>query len=175
MATAHSLFHQPSIWLLLLLAGTASCGSLAAWWVNDKGPSLIMQDDESGGIRYSLCNTNSTPIFPNDTTLVAPLDDYPPKKNTSLAGAGWFTGTDYFVSCESRISTGIFPWNGAGRDGCDRMRWRFRVLKRAAKLFGWGANKICSTKISEIIFADAIFMWGPCRHRYSTKTNKTGS
>ncbi|KAK7751101.1 hypothetical protein SLS62_006930 [Diatrype stigma] len=57
-----------------------------------------MQDDESGGIRYSLCNTNSTPIFPNDTTLVAPLDDYPPKTNTSLAGAGWWTGTDYYAS-----------------------------------------------------------------------------
>lgn len=90
------------IWslLTLLLAGTASCGSIAAWWVNDKGPALVMQDDESGGIRYSLCNTNSTPIFPNDTTLVAPLDDYPPKMNTSLAGAGWWNGTDYFVSVD---------------------------------------------------------------------------
>ncbi len=71
---------------------------MAAWWVNDVGPALMMQDDESGGLRYSLCNSNSTPIFPNDTTITAPLNDYPPKRNTSLAGSGWFTGGEYFVS-----------------------------------------------------------------------------
>ncbi|RYP19406.1 hypothetical protein DL765_003379 [Monosporascus sp. GIB2] len=89
-----ALFHL-SLWLL---AGTASCGHMAAWWVNDIGPALMMQDDDSGGIRYSLCNSNSTPIFPNDTTLTAPLNTYLPKRNTSLAGGGWFTGEDYFAS-----------------------------------------------------------------------------
>ncbi|RYP59060.1 hypothetical protein DL770_010289 [Monosporascus sp. CRB-9-2] len=89
-----TLFHL-SLWLLV---GTASCASMAAWWVNDVGPALMMQDDESGGIRYSLCNSNSTPIFPNDTTLIAPLNAHLPKMNTSLAGAGWFTGGEYFAS-----------------------------------------------------------------------------
>ncbi|RYP77537.1 hypothetical protein DL771_001110 [Monosporascus sp. 5C6A] len=89
-----ALFHL-SLWLL---AGPASCGSMAAWWVNDVGPALFLQDDESGGIRYSLCNSNSTPIFPNDTTLIAPLNAYLPKMNTSLAGGGWFVNGEYSAS-----------------------------------------------------------------------------
>ncbi|KAI1212508.1 uncharacterized protein F4807DRAFT_413315 [Annulohypoxylon truncatum] len=84
MAKLTSLF-QISIWLL---AGQVSCGSIAAWW-NTRGPSFIMQDDDTGGIRYSLCNSNSTPIFPDDKTLAAPFYNYIPKNKTSLAASGW--------------------------------------------------------------------------------------
>ncbi|OTB17046.1 hypothetical protein K445DRAFT_43009, partial [Daldinia sp. EC12] len=67
------------------------CGSIAAWW-NTRGPSFIMQDDDTGNIRYSLCNGNFTPIFPDDKTLVAPFKEHQPKKKTSLSATGWMDG-----------------------------------------------------------------------------------
>ncbi|KAI1463659.1 uncharacterized protein F4812DRAFT_236516 [Daldinia caldariorum] len=82
-----STFYLP-IWLL---AGQVSCGSIAAWW-NTQAPSFIMQDDDTGNIRYSLCNGNYTPIFPDDKTLVAPFKDHLPKNKTSLSAAGWVDG-----------------------------------------------------------------------------------
>ncbi|XXH03119.1 hypothetical protein Hte_009512 [Hypoxylon texense] len=74
-----------SIWLL---AGQVSCGSIAAWW-NTRAPSFLMQDDDTGGIQYSLCNGNHTPIFPNDQALTVPFTNNPPKNKTSLTAAGW--------------------------------------------------------------------------------------
>ncbi|KAI1875932.1 uncharacterized protein JN550_001428 [Neoarthrinium moseri] len=74
---------------LWLLAGQVSCGSMAAWWT-DLGPSLLVQDEESGNIRYSLCNSQDTPILPEDKTITAPLFKYKPKNGTALAGTGWW-------------------------------------------------------------------------------------
>ncbi|KAH7037105.1 uncharacterized protein B0I36DRAFT_358852 [Microdochium trichocladiopsis] len=79
-----------SLWSLGLFAATASAGHLAAWWTNDFGPTLMMQDDASAGIRYSLCNSHNTPIFPNDTSITMPLLKFPPKNGTALAGGGWW-------------------------------------------------------------------------------------
>ncbi|KAL7620945.1 hypothetical protein AAE478_008256 [Parahypoxylon ruwenzoriense] len=79
-----SLLRLP-VWLLI---GQVSCGSIAAWW-NTRGPSFILQDDDTGGIRYSLCNGNHTPIFPDDSTITAPFASHLPKKNTSLSATGW--------------------------------------------------------------------------------------
>ncbi|KAI1772704.1 hypothetical protein F4818DRAFT_444088 [Hypoxylon cercidicola] len=79
-----SLFHI-SIWMF---AGQVSCGSIAGWW-NGQAPSFLMQDDDTGGIQYSLCNGNHTPIFPADQTLTVPFTTYLPKNKTSLAAAGW--------------------------------------------------------------------------------------
>ncbi|KAI8957806.1 hypothetical protein F5Y11DRAFT_65319 [Daldinia sp. FL1419] len=88
MSTKLSSIFYLSIWLL---ARQVSCGSIAAWW-NTRAPSFIMQDDDTGGIRYSLCNGNYTPIFPDDKTLVAPFKDHQPKNKTSLSAAGWMDG-----------------------------------------------------------------------------------
>ncbi|KAI0384330.1 hypothetical protein F5Y04DRAFT_277701 [Hypomontagnella monticulosa] len=85
MAPRFASVFNISVWLL---ASHVSCGSIAAWW-NTRGPSFIMQDDETGNIRYSLCNGNYTPIFPDDKTITAPFMQHPPKKNTSLSAAGW--------------------------------------------------------------------------------------
>ncbi|CAJ2504480.1 Uu.00g118740.m01.CDS01 [Anthostomella pinea] len=89
----HSLFYLS----ICVLVGEASCGSIAAWW-NSRGPSIILQDDDTGGIRYSLCNGNYTPILPDDTTMTMPLDNNPPKKNSSLSATGWMDGTTSWVS-----------------------------------------------------------------------------
>ncbi|KAK9420876.1 hypothetical protein SUNI508_00967 [Seiridium unicorne] len=74
---------------LCLLAGQVSAGSMAAWWT-DLGPSLLLQDDDSADIRYSLCTSEDTPILPEDKTITAPLYKYKPKNGTALAGTGWY-------------------------------------------------------------------------------------
>ena len=55
-----------------LLAKRASAGALAAWYT-DLGPSLLVQDDETSHVRYSLCTSKNTPILPEDETIIAPL------------------------------------------------------------------------------------------------------
>lgn len=77
-----------STWLFPTLV---SCGSLAAWWT-DISPAILYQDDQTAGIRYSLCNSNNTPVLPADKTITLPLLKYPPKNGTSLAGTGWWDG-----------------------------------------------------------------------------------
>ncbi|KAI1488460.1 hypothetical protein F5X96DRAFT_680480 [Biscogniauxia mediterranea] len=91
----YTLFCYCSIWLLVITP--ASCGSIAAWW-NGRGPNIILQDDDTGGIRYSMCNGNYTPVLPDDSTLTAPLTTHPPKRNTSLAATGWTDGTTAWAS-----------------------------------------------------------------------------
>ncbi|KAI5867454.1 hypothetical protein GGS23DRAFT_178682 [Durotheca rogersii] len=117
-----SLFRLP-IWLLV---GQVSCGSIAAWW-NGRGPSFIMQDDETGGLRYSLCNGNYTPIFPDDRTLTALFKNYPPKNKTSLSAAGWvnddtawasiffLTEDDEIVNSLLECDWGTGRWQSAGQ------------------------------------------------------------
>lgn len=81
-----------------LLSGPVSAGTIAGWQTKDYGPVLMTQDDETGSIRYSLCNgEDNTPIFPSDRSITVPLEEYPPKNGTSLAGGGWWDGTDVFV------------------------------------------------------------------------------
>ncbi|KAH9895508.1 hypothetical protein F4778DRAFT_783865 [Xylariomycetidae sp. FL2044] len=94
VSTSASLSLWSVSWLLI---APASCGSIAAWY-NTRGPSLLMQDDETGGIRYSLCNGNYTPIFPDDKTLTLPLTSHPPKNNTSLSATGWTDGETAWAS-----------------------------------------------------------------------------
>lgn len=50
-----------------------------------------MQDDATGKIFYSLCNSNgSTPIFPaNESAALTFEDDFTPKNGTSLTGIGY--------------------------------------------------------------------------------------
>ncbi|KAH8661936.1 hypothetical protein BX600DRAFT_306325 [Xylariales sp. PMI_506] len=84
-----------TIWMF---ANQALCGQIAAWWATDAGPALMMQDDKTGNIRYSLCNSNNTPIFPQDTTITIPLESYLPKNGTNLAGTGYFDNTNIWAS-----------------------------------------------------------------------------
>ncbi|KAI0834637.1 hypothetical protein F5Y06DRAFT_300491 [Hypoxylon sp. FL0890] len=66
-------------------------GSIAAWLTELGPPQIIMQDDATGKIFYSLCNSNgSTPIFPASTSASFEFDPiYAPRNGTSLAGTGW--------------------------------------------------------------------------------------
>ncbi|KAI1774160.1 hypothetical protein F4818DRAFT_74961 [Hypoxylon cercidicola] len=67
----------------------AIAGSIAAWTTGLGAPQIIMQDDATGRIFYSLCNSNgSTPIFPSNETASFSLD-LAPKNGTSLTGVGY--------------------------------------------------------------------------------------
>ncbi|KAI1100160.1 hypothetical protein F4804DRAFT_336543 [Jackrogersella minutella] len=84
--TFYSLI-QLSIWIL----GKASAGSIAAWTTGTGASQIIMQDDATGNIFYSLCNSNgSTPIFPADESAAFVFEsNLAPRNGTSLAGTGW--------------------------------------------------------------------------------------
>lgn len=62
------------------------------------GATMLMQDDDTGLIRYSLCNSNSTPVLPEDKSITLPLFEPKPKKGSPLAGVGWFDNTQTQVS-----------------------------------------------------------------------------
>lgn len=62
------------------------------------GPAFMMQDDESGAIRYSLCTSKDSPILPEDKTITAPLFKFSPKNGTSLTGTGWWDTQVTWVS-----------------------------------------------------------------------------
>ncbi|KAI1266552.1 hypothetical protein F5Y18DRAFT_360699 [Xylariaceae sp. FL1019] len=69
-------------------------GEMAAWQVvgsTADAPQIVMQDDSTGNILYSLCNSGDMPVFPADDTASFNLTDsnYIPKRGTSLAGAGY--------------------------------------------------------------------------------------
>jgi hypothetical protein len=83
-----------------LLAAQVSGGTIAAWWATSVGPALLVQDDATAAIRYSLCNGNPTPVLPEDKTITLPLFKYPPLNGTSLAGTGWSDGNNIWVSCD---------------------------------------------------------------------------
>ncbi|KAK6076793.1 hypothetical protein SCUP515_05295 [Seiridium cupressi] len=55
-----------------------------------------MYDQTSGKILYSLCNSNSTPIFPANETAAFDLDpNFPPMNGTSVAGTGYMLQNSY--------------------------------------------------------------------------------
>lgn len=62
--------------------------SLSAWSTGLGAPQVIMFDDDTGKIFYSLCNSNSTPIFPADDTAAFHLE-IEPAEGTSVAGTGY--------------------------------------------------------------------------------------
>ncbi|KAI0142062.1 hypothetical protein BJ166DRAFT_92889 [Pestalotiopsis sp. NC0098] len=82
---------------LLSFAGRASAGAMAAWYT-DIGPALLVQDDATSHVRYSLCTSEGTPILPEDETIIAPLYKYRPRNGTSLAGVGWWDNTVTWAS-----------------------------------------------------------------------------
>ena len=61
-------------------------------WVTQSGaPQIAMQDDATGQIFHSLCNSNETAVFPPDGSA-AFNPTIKPKRNTSLAAAGYYDG-----------------------------------------------------------------------------------
>ncbi|KAI0143710.1 hypothetical protein GGR57DRAFT_342454 [Xylariaceae sp. FL1272] len=97
-----------------------AAGSLAAWRIaksSVNATQVIMQDDTTGQILYSLCTSDATPVFTgnesesfsfNNTALV-------PKRGTSLTGHGYIDDNDgrllayiYYLTSDDKLATGIF-------------------------------------------------------------------
>lgn len=92
---------SPLLVLSLLLAAARSCSAaMAAWWT-DLGAQVVMQNETTGGLMYSLCNSNSTPVFPDDPPQYFSLA-FQPRNGTALAGTGWWDTTTTWVSIPRR-------------------------------------------------------------------------
>ena len=96
-----------SVWLLssglaLLVNGL----SIDAWLVDAlQAPQVVMYDDASGSILYSLCNSSGTPVFPGDSSAAFDLK-FPPLNGTGVAGFGyWEKDNGVVVSCPQSIHT----------------------------------------------------------------------
>ncbi|KAM0809059.1 hypothetical protein AB5N19_09402 [Seiridium cardinale] len=87
---------QSIVWILL---GAVRAGSISTWWYPEAlAPQVIMYDQTSGKILYSLCNSNSTPIFPANETAAFDLDpNFPPMNGTSVAGTGYMLQNSYIA------------------------------------------------------------------------------
>lgn len=79
--------------LLLLAAAVApSQAAIAAWWTGI-GPQIVLQNKTTGAIRHSACNAFGTAYYSYTDGSELPLS-YKPKKDTPLAGTGyWDTRT----------------------------------------------------------------------------------
>jgi hypothetical protein len=76
-------------WSSLFLS-TASAGAVAAWTNQWGAPQVMVQDDDTGKILYSFCNSNETAIFQANESRALEFDKgLEPKKGTSLAGVGF--------------------------------------------------------------------------------------
>lgn len=96
-----------SVWLLSSgLALLANGLSIDAWLVDAlQAPQVVMYDDASGSILYSLCNSSGTPVFPGDSSAAFDLK-FPPLNGTGVAGFGyWEKDNGVVVSCLPAIYT----------------------------------------------------------------------
>ncbi len=78
-----------------------SCGSMVSWVTQSGAPQVAMQDDATGQIFYSLCNSNDTTIFPTDGSA-AFNPTIAPKQNTSLTAAGYYDGIAHNIVSSSQ-------------------------------------------------------------------------
>ncbi|KAI1075630.1 hypothetical protein F5B20DRAFT_375073 [Whalleya microplaca] len=73
-----------------LFVKMAAAGSMASWRTGPEAPQIIMQDDATGKIFYSLCNSEQEPIFPANESIAFEIDNSQlPKPGTQLGGSGY--------------------------------------------------------------------------------------
>lgn len=82
---------------LLFLAGVTpvACGGYAAFMYQPLGTQLIVLDS-AGNFTYSLCNSNSTPVYPTDSPLLLPVA-VQPRSGSNIAAVGWYDNGEVFV------------------------------------------------------------------------------
>ncbi|KAL6355399.1 hypothetical protein LRP88_10988 [Fusarium phalaenopsidis] len=101
---------------IVLYTSATSTASLYAY-STAKGVQVGAQDPKTGGLHYSNCNSEKTPIFPIDKLNVLKVG-LKPRKGTALAAAGWWDGQKAFIFyqtdesvivnayCECNMTTG---------------------------------------------------------------------
>ncbi|KAL2023562.1 hypothetical protein VTK56DRAFT_2170 [Thermocarpiscus australiensis] len=99
---------------VFLLVGTAASpvrAAIAAWW-NGIGPQIMLQNETTGLIRYSACNSNDQPTYSYTDDSVFSLV-YKPKNGTALAGTGWWTNvitvaSIFYIDEQGNIANALF-------------------------------------------------------------------
>lgn len=80
--------------VLWLVPGSVYGIAINAWLVDAlEFPQVVMHDDVTGRIFYSLCNSSDAPIFPGDESAAFDLK-YPPLNGTGVAGFGYTDTTN---------------------------------------------------------------------------------
>ena len=75
-----------AVWLLPGLVGGVA---IDAWIVEGlEAPQVVMYDDATGNIYYSLCNSSGTPVWPGDNSTAFDLR-FAPMNGTGVAGFGY--------------------------------------------------------------------------------------
>ncbi|KAI8651990.1 hypothetical protein NCS56_01415600 [Fusarium sp. Ph1] len=77
------------LWLTIWIRATSTASLYA--YSTAKGVQVGAQDPKTGGLHYSNCNSEKTPIFPIDKLNVLKVG-LKPRKGTALAAAGWWDG-----------------------------------------------------------------------------------
>ncbi|KAI1327749.1 hypothetical protein F5Y16DRAFT_399035 [Xylariaceae sp. FL0255] len=82
-------------WSIFVKAG----GTITSWTNGLDVPQVIMQDDDTGEIRYSVCNSNGAAVFPTDNSRILKIDNgTTPKLGSSIAGAVmWWVGDENLI------------------------------------------------------------------------------
>ncbi|KAH9895342.1 hypothetical protein F4778DRAFT_783698 [Xylariomycetidae sp. FL2044] len=133
-----SPFHS-LIWLLAVK--TAWAGYMTSWHAGFDAPQIIMQDDQTGKLFHSYCNSSDgSPVFPESDFPTLPIpDELGPRKGTGLATTGYANGADMTAVVNWQMSnhsivhglficnrtTGLFdlvpgaPWIISGGDNPD--------------------------------------------------------
>ncbi|RYP45677.1 hypothetical protein DL768_008021 [Monosporascus sp. mg162] len=82
---------------LRLSPRSVDAASVDAWLVAElAAPQVVVYDDESGNVYYSLCNSSGTPVFPGDESATFELR-FAPLNGTSIVGFG-YTSNDRVVA-----------------------------------------------------------------------------
>ncbi|KXX74529.1 Protein crumbs 3 [Madurella mycetomatis] len=101
--------------LLLLGAGTLPArAAISAWWT-EIGPQVILQNETTGLIRYSACNSYNDPKYSYTDGSVLSLT-HKPKVGTPLAGTGYWadrttTASIYYIEEGGDIANAVFQCN----------------------------------------------------------------
>jgi hypothetical protein len=89
---------QALVAVLAIVQPSGASPSIAAWWT-DKAPQVMVQNETTGAIQYSYCNSNGTPIYPVDPPNVLPVGSaFKPRNGTALSGVGWWDGNTTIAS-----------------------------------------------------------------------------
>ncbi|KAI3321769.1 hypothetical protein HD806DRAFT_545474 [Xylariaceae sp. AK1471] len=120
MIVSFTIFTVLSVWSSIFLA-LVDAGSIAAWTTGQGAPQVMVQDDDTGKILYSLCNSNETAVFPaNESRSLMFDDNLWPKKGTNLAGIGYVNqdgitvAAMWYLNDENAIVHALWQCNETG-------------------------------------------------------------
>lgn len=89
---------QALVAVLAIAQPSDASPSIAAWWTPN-APQVMVQNETTGAIQYSYCNSNGTPIYPVDPPNVLPVGAaFKPRNGTALTGVGWWDGNTTVAS-----------------------------------------------------------------------------